>query len=187
MDSDSDDFDEIMLRSTSHLGCDRREVPGSSPRPSVQSPYLSEDEDWHGGHPPGQRLGPIGQDNEDEAREMEAAAATNDSDLVAVVKQMEEDQEELTSNLMALTSHYAKVQLRLQQIVAAPNDDREALLKDLEEFAFCGIPNMKPPDKQSLCLVIYFFLKIILKSTFYKSVPQIVLIFSKRYLQVFFP
>ena len=61
---------------------------------------------------------------------------------------MEEEQERLTSSLMAMTSHYAKVQLRLQQIVAAPADSREQLLKDLEEFAFRGIPDVssRPPD-----------------------------------------
>ena len=49
-----------------------------------------------------------------------------------------------------------KVQLRLQQIVSAPTEDREGLLKDLEQFAFRGIPNMRPPDKQELCLVIIY-------------------------------
>ena len=66
------------------------------------------------------------------------------------VKQMEEEQEELSSSLMALTSHYAKVQLRLQQIVAAPNSAREELLRDLEQFAFRGIPNLRPPGLPSL-------------------------------------
>ena len=63
---------------------------------------------------------------------------------------MEEEQEEMGNSLMALTSHYAKVQLRLQQIVAAPNSAREELLRDLEQFAFKGIPNMRPPGLPSL-------------------------------------
>lgn len=148
-----DEFDEIINRQSIKLSAmslgERREVPGSSPRPLTHSPFSqSEDDEWGcEGRPPGQRLGPIGQDNEEEARELEA-----EDDLRDVVKRMEEDQEELTSNLMALTSHYAKVQLRLQQIVAAPNEAREGLLKDLEEFAFRGIPNMRPPETQTLCL-----------------------------------
>lgn len=56
------------------------------------------------------------------------------------IKSMEEEQEVLTSSLMALTSHFAHVQLRVRQIVEAPTDERDGLLKDLEEFAFRGIP-----------------------------------------------
>ncbi|XP_055844100.1 RUN domain-containing protein 1 [Episyrphus balteatus] len=66
-----------------------------------------------------------------------------DSSLVVDVhrlKSMEEEQEVLTSSLMALTSHFAHVQLRVRQIVEAPSDKRDGLLKDLEEFAFRGIP-----------------------------------------------
>ena len=42
-----------------------------------------------------------------------------------------------------------QVQLRLQQVVSAPSDRREDLLKELEHFAFRGIPNVsspRPPD-----------------------------------------
>ncbi|XP_055913708.1 RUN domain-containing protein 1 [Eupeodes corollae] len=56
------------------------------------------------------------------------------------LRSMEEEQEILTSSLMALTSHFAHVQLRVRQIVEAPSDERDGLLKDLEEFAFRGIP-----------------------------------------------
>uniref|UniRef100_A0A1B6CCB7 RUN domain-containing protein n=1 Tax=Clastoptera arizonana TaxID=38151 RepID=A0A1B6CCB7_9HEMI len=55
---------------------------------------------------------------------------------------MEEQQEMLNSCLMALTTHFAQVQLRLRQIVDAPPDEKEALLKDLEEFAFRAIPEV---------------------------------------------
>ncbi|XP_039297413.1 RUN domain-containing protein 1 isoform X1 [Nilaparvata lugens] len=53
---------------------------------------------------------------------------------------MEDQQEMLNSSLMALTSHFAQVQLRLRQIVEAPPDEKENLLKELEEFANRGIP-----------------------------------------------
>ncbi|XP_075156419.1 RUN domain-containing protein 1 isoform X2 [Haematobia irritans] len=59
---------------------------------------------------------------------------------IARLKSMEEEQEMLTSSLMALTSHFAHVQLRVRQIVEAPPHERDQLLKDLEEFAFQGIP-----------------------------------------------
>ena len=44
---------------------------------------------------------------------------------------------------MALTTHFGQVQFRLKQIVAAPPEDKERLLSELEEFAFRGCPNME--------------------------------------------
>ena len=38
---------------------------------------------------------------------------------------LEQEQEHLNASLMALTTHFAQVQFRLKQIVAAPNDDKE--------------------------------------------------------------
>ena len=152
----NDEFDEIMNRDVLKLNLAgmHREIPGSSPRLSsremVQSPFYSEDEDFDV-RPIGRRLAPLGQDNEAEDRELEEKAS-----LAEKVKIMEEEQEELNSSLMALTSHYAKVQLRLQQIVAAPGESREDLLKDLEHFAFRGIPDMRVPGTNSskeICLV----------------------------------
>jgi RUN domain-containing protein 1 len=52
----------------------------------------------------------------------------------------DQDQELLTSSLIALTSHFAQMQLRVTQIVESPAEERDALLKNLEEFAFRGIP-----------------------------------------------
>ena len=60
---------------------------------------------------------------------------------------MEEDQEQLNSSLMALTSHFAQVQFRLKQIVDAEPDAKEVLLKELEEFAFRGIPDYQQSMK----------------------------------------
>lgn len=48
----------------------------------------------------------------------------------------------LNSSLIALTTHFAQVQFRLRQIVDAPPDEKENLLKDLEAFAFRGIPEL---------------------------------------------
>ncbi|KAK7099030.1 RUN domain-containing protein 1-like [Littorina saxatilis] len=56
---------------------------------------------------------------------------------------MEEEQEQLNSSLLALTTHFAQVQFRLKQIVSAEPDDREILLKELEDFAFKGIPDVR--------------------------------------------
>nr|CAG4651723.1 EOG090X03YR [Triops cancriformis] len=58
-------------------------------------------------------------------------------------KMLEEEQEQLNYSLMALTSHFGQVQFRLKQIVDAPAEDKERLLKELEEFAFRGIPDVQ--------------------------------------------
>ncbi|CAF0889194.1 unnamed protein product [Brachionus calyciflorus] len=55
---------------------------------------------------------------------------------------LELEQEHLNASLMALTTHFGQVQFRLKQIVAAPEQDKEKLLKELEEFAFRGCPNL---------------------------------------------
>ncbi|KAK7491489.1 hypothetical protein BaRGS_00017318 [Batillaria attramentaria] len=59
------------------------------------------------------------------------------------MQKLEEEQEQLNSSLLALTTHFAQVQFRLKQIVSADPDDREDLLKELEEFAFKGIPDVR--------------------------------------------
>ncbi len=41
------------------------------------------------------------------------------------LKHLEEEQEQLNSSLLALTTHFAQVQFRLKQIVNAPIDDKE--------------------------------------------------------------
>ena len=42
---------------------------------------------------------------------------------------MEEEQEQLNSSLLALTTHFAQVQFRLKQIVSAPTEEREVCSK----------------------------------------------------------
>nr|CAG4636907.1 EOG090X03YR [Ceriodaphnia reticulata] len=66
--------------------------------------------------------------------------ASYDSEKLRI---LEEEQEQLNSSLMALTSHFAQVQFRLKQIVDAEPETKETLLRDLEEFAFRGIPDFQ--------------------------------------------
>ncbi|XP_051894458.1 RUN domain-containing protein 1 isoform X2 [Pristis pectinata] len=56
------------------------------------------------------------------------------------MQRLEGEQELLNTSLLALTSHFAQVQFRLKQIVNAQSDEKERLLKELEEFAFKGCP-----------------------------------------------
>ncbi|EYC23143.1 hypothetical protein Y032_0016g3143 [Ancylostoma ceylanicum] len=58
------------------------------------------------------------------------------------VQQLEEEQERLNNSLFSLSSHFAQVQFRLKQISEAKGEDREALLKDLQDFAFKGCADM---------------------------------------------
>lgn len=79
--------------------------------------------------------------------------ATNNNCELNRIKNLEEEQEMLSSSLIALTSHFAQVQLRLKQIVAAPIDERDKLLQNLDEFAFRGIPevtNLSVADQEHL-------------------------------------
>ncbi|XP_064634006.1 RUN domain-containing protein 1-like isoform X4 [Lineus longissimus] len=91
---------------------------------------------------PAERWAPLG------AAAAVSLADTNEDALScfsedAQLKKLEEEQEQLNSSLLALTTHFAQVQFRLKQIVAAPNDTKEDLLKELEEFAFRGIPDVR--------------------------------------------
>ena len=71
-----------------------------SPR-AAPSPF-SEEEPL----PLGRRLAPIGQDREEEEQELEEVRRLQ---LDTRVRKMEEEQEEMNTSLMSLTSHYAKV------------------------------------------------------------------------------
>lgn len=66
-----------------------------------------------------------------------------DLDETERLQKLEEEQEQLNSSLIALTTHFAQVQFRLKQIVEASPEEKENLLKDLEEFAFRGIPDIR--------------------------------------------
>lgn len=69
------------------------------------------------------------------------------------IKQLESEQELLSTSLQALTSHFAQVQFRLRQIVESPPTDRDGLLQNLEEFAFRGIPEvmrLNPSEHENL-------------------------------------
>lgn len=62
------------------------------------------------------------------------------------IKSLEDEQEMLSSSLLALTSHFAQVQFRLRQIVDSAPEERDGLLQSLEEFAFRGIPEVTKLD-----------------------------------------
>ncbi|KAK6058640.1 hypothetical protein COOONC_03787 [Cooperia oncophora] len=63
------------------------------------------------------------------------------------VQQLEEEQERLNNSLFSLSSHFAQVQFRLKQIAEAQGEDREELLKNLQDFAFKGCADMNELKK----------------------------------------
>ncbi|XP_033342955.1 RUN domain-containing protein 1 [Megalopta genalis] len=101
--------------------------------------------------PSGERWAPVGANDCDNDFADEYKYVDNMENLsydMERLKVLEEEQELLNSSLIALTTHFAQVQFRLRQIVDAPTNEKEALLKELEEFAFRGIPDV--PNNLSL-------------------------------------
>ncbi|KAG8230206.1 hypothetical protein J437_LFUL009267, partial [Ladona fulva] len=99
--------------------------------------------------PSGERWAPLGANDADEDSTLFVTADYEQlADLNLYnndgtrLKELEEQLETLNSSLIALTSHFAQVQFRLKQIVDAPLDEKEKLLKDLEAYAFRGVPEI---------------------------------------------
>ncbi|KAG7207801.1 hypothetical protein KM043_009408 [Ampulex compressa] len=125
----ADIVDDKEMSAEQHKPCENDEIENSdeSDRPS------------------GERWAPVGAndgDNDfgDEYKYVDSLE--NVSYDMERLKLLEEEQEMLNSSLIALTTHFAQVQFRLRQIVDAPTHEKEALLKELEEFAFRGIPDV---------------------------------------------
>ncbi|OXU26871.1 hypothetical protein TSAR_010612 [Trichomalopsis sarcophagae] len=104
---------------------------------------ISEDND----SPSGERWDPVGANNGDDddfalEYKHQHGMESHCSEMEKL-RMLEEEQEMLNSSLIALTTHFAQVQFRLKQICDAPTDKKEELLKELEEFAFRGIPDIQ--------------------------------------------
>jgi len=91
------------------------------------------------GERPGERWAPLGAAHSPTPSYSEPGPSNHSDDLA----RLEEEQEQLNNSLLSLTTHFAQVQFRLKQIVSAEPDDKETLLKELEEFAFKGIPDVR--------------------------------------------
>ncbi|CAG0884977.1 unnamed protein product [Cyprideis torosa] len=106
--------------------------------------YSSDDQQSHASWNPQclERMEPVGADIEEEE---DWGQKTKGADSVSMdkIREMEREQEQLSASLLQLTTHFAQVQFRLQQIVSADPAERETLLQELEEFAFRGIPDTR--------------------------------------------
>ncbi|CAM1306729.1 RUNDC1 (predicted) [Pycnogonum litorale] len=88
---------------------------------------------------PTERWAPVGADQIDDYNGGSSFELSDPERL----HELEFEQEQLNQSLMALTTHFAQVQFRLKQIVDASPEEKEVLLKELEEFAFRGIPDVR--------------------------------------------
>uniref|UniRef100_A0A9J8AGP8 RUN domain-containing protein 1 n=1 Tax=Cyprinus carpio carpio TaxID=630221 RepID=A0A9J8AGP8_CYPCA len=95
----------------------------------------------------GERWAPVGavanpEDEQWKRGTQAGSVSSSDAELVSRLRKLEDEQEQLNSSLLALTSHFAQVQFRLKQIVHAQSDEKERMLLELEEFAFKGCPHV---------------------------------------------
>lgn len=95
----------------------------------------------------GERWAPVGavanpEDEQWKRGTQVGSVSSGDADMAARLRKLEDEQEQLNSSLLALTSHFAQVQFRLKQIVHAQSDEKERMLLELEEFAFKGCPHV---------------------------------------------
>ena len=124
-DSEVDSMSGLEKCSRSHL---------SSP---CHNYYSDEDLDLF--PPSGKRLAPVGAaSNEDEPMAsaspnplMSQSLISNSNELEERLKQMEEDQEEMNTNLIALTSHFAKV---TYYFVSPPSKSKKSVSEFLVEI-----------------------------------------------------
>ncbi|VDP19418.1 unnamed protein product [Soboliphyme baturini] len=97
------------------------------------------DRDHEGVGPTTERWSPLGAPACDERHSTDNSLSEHKNSRLV---QLEEEQEKLSSALLALSTHFAQVQFRLQQICKASEGEKEKLLKELEEFAFKGCPDI---------------------------------------------
>uniref|UniRef100_A0A8C6UX91 RUN domain-containing protein 1 n=1 Tax=Neogobius melanostomus TaxID=47308 RepID=A0A8C6UX91_9GOBI len=95
----------------------------------------------------GERWAPVGAvaSPEEESRvqpSIRRSSSATEEGMTGRLRKLEEEQEQLNSSLLALTSHFAQVQFRLKQVVHAQSEEKERMLADLEEFAFRGCPHV---------------------------------------------
>lgn len=62
---------------------------------------------------------------------------------------LEEEQEILSSSVFSLTSHLAQVEFRLRQILKAPTEEKDSMLKALEEFTSRGVSDSRAAPQGS--------------------------------------
>ncbi|VDD80910.1 unnamed protein product [Mesocestoides corti] len=90
---------------------------------------------------PLERWAPLGA-NDSPDLSWEDNLSASDSVSTNKLQSIVEEHELLNSSLLSLTSHFAQVQFRLEQVLQADPEQKEALLRDLEQFAWKGVPDL---------------------------------------------
>ncbi|VDO03179.1 unnamed protein product [Rodentolepis nana] len=88
-----------------------------------------------------ERWAPLGA-NDSPDLSMDDNLSGTDSASSDKMRNMTEEHEILNSSLLLLTSHFAQVQFRLEQVLQADPNEKETLLRDLEQFAWKGVPDL---------------------------------------------
>ncbi|KRZ78307.1 RUN domain-containing protein 1 [Trichinella papuae] len=93
---------------------------------------------------PSERLVPLGASSSEVSSPCTVLSDIADDQIYVSerFRQLEDEQEQLTSSLLALSCHFAQVQFRLQQICKAPTEEKDRLLRELEEFSFRECPDI---------------------------------------------
>ncbi|KRY75253.1 RUN domain-containing protein 1 [Trichinella pseudospiralis] len=92
---------------------------------------------------PSERLVPLGASSSEVSSPCTVLSDIADDQYVSErFRQLEDEQEQLASSLLALSCHFAQVQFRLQQICKAPTEEKDRLLRELEEFSFRQCPDI---------------------------------------------
>ncbi|XP_054615418.1 RUN domain-containing protein 1 [Dunckerocampus dactyliophorus] len=95
----------------------------------------------------GERWAPVGavatpEEERASVGQQRQRGSAGEEEMAVRLMRLEEEQEQLNSSLLALTSHFAQVQFRLKQIVHAQSEEKEKMLTELEDFAFRGCPHV---------------------------------------------
>ncbi|XP_026752667.2 RUN domain-containing protein 1 [Galleria mellonella] len=90
------------------------------------------------------RREPLGAPKETLCEETPPEQATGDR-----LHALEEEQEILSSSVFSLTSHLAQVEFRLRQILKAPAEEKDLMLKALEEFTSRGVTDTRAAPQGS--------------------------------------
>lgn len=95
------------------------------------------------------RREPLGAPKESLCDEL-SCSPTNQKDFSGDrIHALEEEQEILSSSVFTLTSHLAQVEFRLRQIQKAPVEEKDAMLKALEEFTSRGVSDRRATPQGS--------------------------------------
>ncbi|KAL5111858.1 hypothetical protein TcWFU_003873 [Taenia crassiceps] len=102
--------------------------------PAVKAPVDEEGK-------PIERWAPLGA-NDSPDLSIDENVSVSDSASSDKLRSITEEHEILNSALLLITSHCAQVQFRLEQVLQADPEEKERLLRDLEQFAWKGVPDL---------------------------------------------